>query len=87
MIKKMLSSVVTSILLLICFFGYASAGLIFESYIPVLPTGKVIIIDGNADDWADIPVFVNDIPQRDTLCEEGTDFKELYLSKDDTYIY
>lgn len=82
MSKRCLIEIFVSFLFLLMLFGSGYAGIEFESKIPT----QTIVIDGLPDDWEGVQPFFADV-QGDSICNGGTDFKEAYLAKDDTYLY
>ena len=83
MLKKSFVGVLLSVLLVLGLVTFGYAGLLFESEIPI----RTITIDGMPEDWDGLSPWITD-PQGDIVdCEEGTDFKEIYLAKDDMYLY
>lgn len=50
-----------------------------------LPNAE-IVIDGNPDDWLGLKPILSD-SEGDSTCGAGTDIKEVYFAKDDTFLY
>ena len=63
----------------------ASSSALFKSNIPTVPEGS-ITIDGSPAEWISILPIVSDPPD-DSICGPGTDVKDFYLARDDTYLY
>ena len=80
--NKNIPVVLLGILLILSISGKGYTGLVFESEIPI----RTIIVDGDPSDWTGITPWITD-PQGDTECEEGTDFKTVYLAIDDYFLY
>ncbi len=82
--KKLLTLISIVTVSLIILSGNCFSAVPLESKIPY----KTIIVDGmnTGNEWDGVPAFFVD-EQGDSVCGSGTDFKAIYFTKDDEFLY